>query len=164
MEITKNKPKRKRNRLEAFDYSSYGVYFITIHTKTKENHFWENINKEYNSLDAVELSSDGKIVADAIEHIPDIYSMISIDSYVVMPDHVHILMIIRQDDTNDINNPPTISNIVNQFKGQVTKKLKKSVWQKSFYDHIIRGKKEYETCVGYIYDNPVRWYMKYIAE
>ena len=55
---------------------------------------------------------------------------------------------------------PTLSRIVNQFKGYVTKRIGESVWQKLFYDHIIRNREDYDEHMKYIYENPMRWYYK----
>ena len=53
---------------------------------------------------------------------------------------------------------PTVSRIVKQFKGSVTKQIGKSIWQKSFFDHVIRNKEDYEKHVKYIYENPLALY------
>lgn len=53
---------------------------------------------------------------------------------------------------------PTVSRVINQFKGVVSKKAEKAIWQKSFYDHIIRNREDYEEHLKYINENPVRWY------
>ena len=89
--------------------------------------------------------------------IPDIYPWIRVDKYVVMPNHVHVILIA---DENDMQ--VSIANIVGQYKMSVTKLIRKSspekiVWQRSFHDHIIRNQKSYEKIWNYIEDNPRKW-------
>ena len=90
-------PKRKPNRLKDFDYSQPNAYFITICTKNKEMLFWENVGASIARPEDVRLSKYGKIVVEAIEKISTIYPVITVDNYVVMPNHIHLLMQIHSD-------------------------------------------------------------------
>ena len=156
-------PKRKRNRLDNYDYSSCGAYFLTICTANRENYFWDAVGAVIGRPQIIEhpqdviLSPCGKIVEIAINNISLMYPALSVEHYVIMPDHIHLLLIICSDENGRPMTAPTISWVVNQLKGNVTKRIGRSIWQKSFYDHIIRNKKDYDKHVKYIYENPMNW-------
>ena len=160
MNSENNMPRRKKNRLEKYDYSSCGAYFITICTFQRQNCLWNDVGATTGRLPDFELSHYGNIVDGAIKDIPFIYPEISVDDYVIMPNHVHILMTIRSgDDGRPMVAPtPTVSRVVNQLKGAVSKKAGKPIWQKSFYDRVIRNDEEYFGHMKYIRENPVRLY------
>lgn len=148
----------KKHRLEGFDYSSVGAYFVTICTSDRKELFWSDaVGASIARPEDVVLSETGKVVLDGINRISEIYSSVLIDSYVIMPDHVHLLIRIRSDNGGRPMVAPTVGNIVRQFKGYVTKQLGTSIWQKLFYDHVIRNDGDYEETLKYIYENPMRW-------
>ena len=151
-------PVRKPNRLQNFDYSKCGAYFLTICTSKRINYFWKNqpnaVGATSGRPDKTELSQYGKTVDEAVNNIPVIYQAVNVDHYVIMPDHIHLLLSIRSDERGRPMVAPTISRIVKQMKGYVTKQIGKSIWQKLFYDHVIRNKEDYEKHVKYIYENP----------
>ena len=153
-------PKRKKNRLKDYDYSSCGAYFLTICCAERKNYFWNSTAKTTASPRFVgepTLSHYGEIVKCAIQRMPEIYPAVSVESYVIMPDHVHLLLMIRADEYGRPMVAPTISRIVQQLKGWVTKRIGTSVWQKLFFDHIIRDQRDYEEHVRYIEENPIYW-------
>ena len=150
-------PKRKPNRLKEFDYSQPNAYFITICTKNKEKLFWENVGASIARPEDMNLSQYGKIVKEAIEKIPNIYPTITVDNFVIMPNHIHLLLQIHSDCNGRAMLAPTISNVVQQMKGYVTKQIGKSVWQKLFHDHVIRGQQDYLKIWNYIEGNPSKW-------
>lgn len=156
--MDKHLPKRKPNRLRDFDYSSCGAYFITICTKERRNYFWNTVGATIGRPQDVPLTSYGKIVNDAINNIPKSYPQISVDCYAIMPNHIHLILQIYSEDK--IGRPmvaPTISRVVGQLKGYVTKQIKEAVWQKSFHDHVIRNRDDYQEISRYIYENPSNW-------
>ena len=143
-------PKRKPNRLKGFDYSSAGAYFITICTKNKEQCLSKIVG-----ANIVRPSAIGKIIEKDILKIEKIYPCIFVDSYVIMPNHIHLILTI-----DTIRRPmvaPTIATVIKQFKGVVSKEVGMSVWQKGFYDHIIRDDEDYNTKAQYIDTNPLTW-------
>ena len=150
-------PKRKPNRLKEFDYSQPNAYFITICTKNKEKLFWENVGASIARPEDMNLSQYGKIVKEAIEKIPNIYPTITVDNFVIMPNHIHLLLQIHSDCNGRAMLAPTISDVVQQMKGYVTKQIGKSVWQKLFHDHVIRGQQDYLKIWNYIEGNPSKW-------
>ena len=107
----------------------------------------------------VELTEYGKIADKYINQLNDFYENISVDDYVIMPDHIHLLLIIQNDLNGRPMAAPTISQIVNQMKGYVSKQIGQPIWQKSFFDHIIRDEKDYNLHLKYIRENPLKWYF-----
>ena len=158
MEKENELPKRKKNRLMNYDYSSCGAYFITVCTVDRKNYFWKNVGAIIDRPQNVELSLYGEIVDEIIQNIPSAYPMLSLEHYVIMPNHIHILLRICTDEYGRPLVAPTMSRIVQQLKGIVSKKIGASIWQKSFHDHIIRNREDYEEHLRYIYENPSRWH------
>ena len=103
------------------------------------------------------LSRHGIIVDAAIRNIPNHYPEISLDHYVVMPNHVHLLLVIRADPGDPQQTFPSISRVIQQLKGFITKQIGFSVWQKLYHDHIIRNDREYRKIWEYINCNPAIW-------
>ena len=150
-------PKRKQNRLTEYDYSTPNAYFITICTENRRNLFWKDIGTVIDRPENVPLTNLGIIARQSVMNIPKYYPTISVDRFVVMPNHVHLLLQIH---TNTDGRPmaaPTISTGINQFKGIVSKKAGFSVWQKGFHDHVIRNEKDYLEIWNYIDGNPSKW-------
>lgn len=158
--MDKELPCRKRNRLKHYDYSSCGAYFITICTSDRRNYFWNGVGATIGRPQDVDLSQYGKLVDEAINNIPSIYPALKLDHYVIMPDHIHLLLIIRADEYGRPMVAPTISRVVQQLKGYITKRIGHSIWQKLFFDHVIRNRQDYEEHVKYICDNPVKWVIQ----
>lgn len=158
--MDKELPSRKRNRLKHYDYSSCGAYFITICTSDRRNYFWNGVGATIGRPQDVDLSQYGKLVDEAINNIPSIYPALKLDHYVIMPDHIHLLLIIRADEYGRPMVAPTISRVVQQLKGYITKRIGHSIWQKLFFDHVIRNRQDYEEHVKYICDNPVKWLIQ----
>ena len=148
--------KRKNNRLENYDYSSCGAYFVTICTSVRQNYFWDRVGATIGRPQDVILSPYGKIVEEAINNISNVYPAISVEQYVIMPDHLHMLLVICADEYGRPMVAPTLSRVVKQMKGYVTKQIGESIWQKLFFDHVIRNKQDYEEHMKYIYENPMR--------
>ena len=150
-------PKRRPNRLPDFDYSTPGAYFITICTENRKCMLWDTVGASIARPNNVPLSAYGKIVKQAICDIPLHYPAVSIDNYTVMPNHIHLLLQINTDADGRPMVAPTISTVVQQMKGVVTKQIGHSIWQKLFYDHVIRGERDYLKIWEYIENNPAKW-------
>ena len=108
------------------------------------------------------LSHYGNIVDEAINNIPSKYPAVDVDRYVIMPDHIHLLLIIRADEYGRPMVAPTMSRVVQQLKGYITKRIGSSIWQKLFVDHVIRNRQDYEEHVKYIYENPMKWSFQHL--
>ena len=150
-------PKRKRNRLIEYDYSTPNAYFITICTHNRKNLFWEDTCEMIDCPGNVPLTNLGRIVWQCIHGIPSHYPEISVDHAVIMPNHIHLLLQINTDSDGRPMAAPTISTVINQVKGVVSKTAGFSVWQKGFYDHVIRGERDYIDIWNYIEGNPGKW-------
>ena len=153
--MKKELPVRKHIRLEGYDYSKSGYYFITMCVKGGHEILWD-CPFVGARIARPPLSAQGDIVRAAIEHIPQVYSSVEIDNYVVMPNHVHMLVVLHKVGGRAMR-APTISRIVNQMKGYVTKQLGYPIWQKLFHDHVIRSEEEYQKIWTYIENNPATW-------
>ena len=151
------RPCRKPHRLQSFDYSTPGAYFITICTKDRKCIFWETVGASIARPQTPSLSPWGKIADTAIQHISSHYPAVSVDHYAVMPNHIHLLLQIHSDPDGRAMPAPTISIVVQQLKGIITKQICQSVWQKLFYDHVIRDQRDYDEIWKYIDGNPSKW-------
>ena len=150
-------PKRKQNRLTEYDYSTPNAYFITICTRNRINLFWTDTEKTIDCPEKVPLTMLGMCAKQVICDIPMHYPSITVDHAVIMPNHVHLLLQINTDADGRPMAAPTISTVINQTKGVVSKKAGFPVWQKGFYDHVIRGDRDYRDVWNYIQGNPGKW-------
>ncbi len=158
-------PQRKPTRLRDYDYSNSGYYFITICTHNHKNLFGNIELQELCDIPQIKLSKIGEIVECELLKIESHYSNIEIDKFVIMPNHIHLIIKI----TERINPFPTIkfdiSNIIGKYKAAVTRNVgnafmhseKHKIWQRSFHDHIIRGDEDYLKIWNYIDGNPQKW-------
>ena len=153
-------PQRKPNRLAGFDYSNAGAYHIIICTSKRRSLFWENVGATIGRLTDIRLSASGKIVDDVIREISEKYPAVTVDQYIIMPDHVHLLIQIHMDTNGMRQKTPSIDRIIQQMKGVVTKKIGFPIWQKGYYDHVVRCDADYLETWEYIAGNPGRWLEK----
>ncbi len=163
---------RKLNRLKNYDYSSNGLYFVTICTKNRVQYLSEIIDGNDDivgnaalGVPIVKFTEYGEIVNKNIIKINEIYRYISVLNYVIMPDHIHLILFVSdyEDDTVTGGTPraafPTksVSQIINGLKSISTKQIGFPIWQKSFHDHIIRNREELRQIWQYIDNNPINW-------
>jgi len=146
--------KRKPTRLKDFDYSQNGAYFITICTHKKKCLLSDIVGEGLRALPENILTPIGTEVEKSIQYITDTHSGISVEKYVIMPNHIH--MIIALDDSGGHGNPP-LQNIIGQLKSYTTKIYGSILWQRSFHDHIIRNEKDYRMIWEYIDTNVSAW-------
>lgn len=168
--ITEPKTTRKLNRLKGFNYSQSGYYFITVCTQNRLECFG-NIDDGVNILNEF-----GNIVNNQWLWLSEQYSYIKLDEFIIMPNHVHGIVLIENDDHGRDNPrivPTTTTNIyhrrhnllsktINAFKTTSSKMLHQNglnefKWQRSFYDHIIRNEKSLIHIREYIINNPLNW-------
>lgn len=162
MDEEKEFHKRKPTRLKDFDYNMEGAYFITICTQNRKN-ILSTIVGEGSPLP--QLSHYGKIVDKWVQKIPDKYQEISVDNYVIMPNHIHLLLLLTKKDGRG-DPSPTVVSVIGWLKCQVTKEINEAcnivrgrVFQRSFYDHIVRNREDYKEIYKYICENPIRWHF-----
>jgi len=153
-------PTRKRIRIQDYDYSEPNAYFLTLCIAGRQNILWE-MQKVNEPLTSIPLTKIGSVIDKTISEIPNHYPNVSVDKYVIMPNHIHLILVISElnnaEDGTTKSKPPTISRIINQMKGIITKKVGRSIWQKLFYEHIIRNDEEYGAYLDYIEANPLNW-------
>ena len=153
-------PKRKQIRLENYDYSTPGAYFITVCTVNRAKIFWSDRRGDLWSPASVPLSEIGMIVDSEIQKMNTIYKAIRIDKYCIMPDHIHFIICIDSDENGRTQFAPTISRVMKQFKGSISKQIGRPIWQKSFYEHGIRNRQDYDEVGEYIENNPAKYRIK----
>ena len=140
-----------RLRLRDFDYSSPGYYFVTICCQNRMPLFGEIRDGE------MHLNEPGEVVAALWDELPPSFHGVSISDHIVMPNHIHLLLRIDTDPDGQALDAPTISQVIQQMKGIVTKRIGWPIWQKLFHDHVIRNERDYLKIWEYIEYNPIRW-------
>ena len=172
MKYDPNKHQRRSIRLKGFDYSQEGWYYVTMVTYHRKHLFGEIIDGR------MVLSEMGKIVDNEWLRTEKIRPNISMDKYIIMPNHFHGIIHIEEasNQSNDTSRRvPTmeqfgkpvsgsIPTIVRGFKGKVTKRINilrqtlgLKVWQRNYYEHVIRNEADLERIRKYIIDNPSKW-------
>ena len=166
MRIDKEKelPKRKHPRLDDYDYSSAGAYFVTICTENRRCVLSRVVGRGLAPAETndIEYTPFGKIAEHQLLSLKDRFSYLVIDQYVIMPNHIHAILMLESEAAG-ASPRPTITDIVCAYKSLTTRECKKNgfygkLFQTSFYEHIIRGREDYAEIVKYIYENPIRWY------
>jgi len=160
---------RRSIRLRNYDYSQVGAYFITVCTKNRECFLGEIENGE------ITLNEYGMIVEKEWLMTEKIRSNIQMDKYIVMPNHFHGIIIINTNCRGTLQRAPTkeqfgrpisdsIPTIIRLFKSTTTKQINQihgtpgiPVWQRNYYEHIIRNEKEFDNIRQYVEGNPVLW-------
>ena len=169
-----NLPHRRSIRLQGYDYSQAGAYFVTICTQGKECLFGGMENG------AVALNEYGCVVRDEWLKTAEIRAEIQAGEFVMMPNHFHGILIVgarravpvpvdtaRRAPTMERFGQPipgSLPTIIRAFKSAVTKRINEirqlpgvSVWQRNYYEHVIRNEADYGQIAEYIADNPRRW-------
>ncbi len=149
-------PKRKNIRLQEYDYSSPGSYFVTVCTKGRDPILWHNVGAATCRPMRHTLSAIGETVESAILQIPERYTRISVDKFCIMPDHIHLLITISAMDNGRQVAAPTLPTVIGQLKRQVSLQIGRSIWQKSFIDRVIRNDRGYRAVWEYIENNPMK--------
>ena len=164
MDKEKELPKRKHPRLDNYDYSSAGAYFVTICTENRRCMLSRVVGRGLAPAETtgIEYTLFGKFAEKQLFLLEDRYPYLAVDQYVIMPNHIHAIMILNGEAAG-ASPRPTITDIVCAYKSLTTRECKKNgfegkLFQTSFYEHIIRGREDYEEIVKYIYENPTRWY------
>ena len=143
-----NLPKRKQNRLENFDYSSGGAYFITICVKDRKKILSKIVGAIHESPE-IKLTPYGKILDNHIKNLNARFN-INVDKYVIMPDHIHLIITINERSIREstLQGRSIISKAIGFLKMNTSRDIhnagyKGNIWQRSYYDHIIRNPKDY---------------------
>ena len=155
---------RKPLRLKYYNYSEVGIYYITICTFNKEKTLCSIDEKICDiNFDEVEFekyikyTDIGLICKEAIDNIHTNYKNITVDSFAIMPNHIHMILSVES------NEEIKISQVVSYFKSYVSReynkktKKKNDIWQKSFYEHVVRNDDDYKRILEYVVYNPMKW-------
>ena len=155
-------PKRKPIRLSDYDYSSPGAYFVTICTHDRQC-ILSRVSVGADALGGpnLQLTDTGIVVEQHIlstDHIPGF----RVDKYVVMPNHIHMILRIDSETASPDNGPPgasapTVSDAVGALKRLDNRRLGHDIWQRSFHEHVIRNEHDYREIWDYIDQNPAKW-------
>lgn len=145
-------PVRKHQRMKGFDYSTPTSYFVTICTHEKKCLFGH----------PSQLNAYGEIAREHACALPVHFPGLQINHFVVMPNHVHILLTVNWGDVPDGSPFPNVSAIIGSYKSGVSRTIHRydpdlTVWQKSFHDHIPRTEKDFQEIWKYIDENPHNW-------
>ena len=163
-------PKRKQIRLPDFDYSSPGAYFVTICTHEKRCTLSDIAVGALHEAPAVtvRLTALGQIVRETIDFLPDRYSDLIVDKYVIMPNHIHMLLRIeaeralREAPLRERETRSLLSKAIGFLKMNCSKQIHQTypdldVWQRGYYEHVIRNEHDYREIWEYIENNPAKW-------
>ena len=149
--------KRKKNRLQNYNYSNPRYYYITICTKNFVEYFGEISNEK------MRLNELGKIADSKCREIPNHYDNVEIEIFKVMPNHIHLIIILKEiNSETEKNKCGLISTVIKSLNGIITKEIRKSFdihfeLQRSFYDHVIRNEKTLFRMSSYIKHNELKW-------
>ena len=158
-------PTRKKNRLNQYDYGQNGTYFVTICTKDRKSVLCDIVGGGSPVPKPI-----GKIALAVTKEISAKYPQVKVDHFVVMPNHIHLLLSIQNDGTG--NPSPTVGTVIAWYKYSITKQANQQfgtsgskVFQRSYHDHIIRNDKDYTEIWEYIENNPRKWALdRYYSE
>jgi putative transposase len=149
------RPKRKRMRLENYDYSKSGMYYLTICSKDNLCIF-SRISGIHSPQ--TELSEYGLLIEKTLDWLDKNNEHFSIDCYIIMPNHLHVILVIEN--SEDGSQSPAgalVPKFVSSLKRHTNKMSKTVLWQRGYYDHIIRNHEDYLSRRQYIESNPAKW-------
>ncbi len=157
---------RRSIRLRGYDYSQAGAYFVTLCTHERACLFGA-VEGE-----VVCLNEAGRVVQRAWDELPKNFPVIELDAFVVMPNHVHGIVVLNDGgaiskghkNLFEVNRAPTIGEIVRAYKARCTRDINclrgakgQPIWQRNYYEHIIRNESSLQEIREYIANNPAQW-------
>lgn len=169
---------RRSIRLKGYDYSSKGAYYVTIVTWHRDCIFGEAVQPEFPEEAYINLSALGKIADECWRAIPEHFPFVELGAHVIMPNHTHGIIFITDDrrgaamlspyNVNEENPhkinvaPGSLGAIVRSYKSAVSYRIHKElnatgIWQRNYYEHIIRDEKDLQSKIDYIGANPSLW-------
>lgn len=166
---------RRSIRLRDFNYGKDGAYFVTVCTHNRACLF--GALREIEDMPAAVLNDAGAVVQSCWLEIPRHFPFVILDAFLVMPNHVHGILLLQGHDllpgrgANDYSplhggTSETVGSIVRGFKVGVTKWFNQNrhgpekVWQRSYYEHVIRNEPELHSARRYIVENPARAFCR----
>jgi len=160
--------RRRALRLSEYDYSAAGCYFVTLCTHQRRNLFWvaQNVGALHEAP-VVPLSRFGQAVDGFVKELPKRFPNITVEKYVVMPNHVHLLLSLSDDGGRALREAPLrrrpeLAKVVGYLKMNASKAIHQMapnlrVWQTRYYDHVVRDEHDFLRIWRYIDENPARW-------
>ena len=155
-------PQRRNIRLPSYDYTWQGAYFVTICTHDKQNLFGDIVDH------TMRLNPYGEIVDSVWKDIPLHYPEVKNEVFIIMPNHVHLIIMIQDSGRAGPRPAPTrkplLSEIVRAFKSYSSRGINEHrhsqgipVWQRSYYEHVIRSKEEFAQIGESVLFNAAKW-------
>jgi len=173
--VSSDLPHRHSIRLKDYDYSQNGAYFVTLSTQNRECLFGEIENDE------MKLNEWGKVAKGEWINLPKRFTNIELDLFVIMPNHTHGIITIKNlvgvsfmkpetkyniatsnQHMGLINQTPTLGHVIRHFKSKSSYEIHQNglnqiIWQRNYYEHIIRNEGDLNRIREYIIDNPLNW-------
>ena len=151
-----DRPYRRPNRIPNYDYSQAGSYFITICTRDRIK-----LLSRIDPSGHLDLMSHGYVAEKYIRQMDAFYDHLSVDKYVIMPDHIHLLITLHEAHKagSGVRTSP-IARFVATFKRFCNKEYGRNIWQERYYDHVIRNQEDYNEVWEYIDNNPRKWIIQ----
>ena len=164
------------------DYSSVGAYFVTICVRDRQQVLSEIVKTNLVSVHeatnfavgeglappeySVQLKPCGEIVKEQLQLLATRFPNVTVEDFVIMPDHIHAILFLHER-AGGASPSPTLNDVVCAFKSLTSRICKQRygverIFQRSFAEHIVRDRSDYETRRKYIYENPKRWYYKHL--
>ena len=148
-------------RLQEYDYNTPGAYFLTICVRNRKCLLSRIADNGCFEGPQVELLPYGTIAARYLEQLNDFYQNLSVDSYVIMPNHIHVLLRILEGPSGrpvPTKQNSILSRFVSTFKRFCNKEYGTNIWQPRSYDHVIRDQADFDRHLQYIHENPFGWW------
>jgi len=139
-------PERKSPRLPAYDYAAMGAYFVTVCARNRACVFGAVVSDE------MRLNRVGRIVEECWSAITMHFPAVRLDPFVVMPNHVHGIVWLPR-----AGHAPPLPAVIGSFKSAASRAAGRPLWQRSFYDRVIRDEEELRALRQYVAQNPLRW-------
>ena len=157
-------PQRRPNRIPDYDYNQSGAYFVTICTQDRKQILSHIVGGGAPAAPVITLTKIGQIVQNYIissNRIPGI----TIDKFMIMPDHIHLLVQVDESSSIGTSRAPSPTNMaiphfVSTLKRLCHREIGSVIFQRSYYDHVIRNQRDYDEIWEYIENNPRKWIMQ----